>query len=137
MKNKAYEDKNIFDPQLAILFRPGDKVNFKGSKEFYRYNNTHVQAILPHMMLHYLVEHPMGNITRETLMDNGSFEPGFENYFPTESEAGKRYISVSYETLEMVDSKYCQCETPQQNPYSQIDIKCTTCKKEIFSVHRQ
>jgi hypothetical protein len=81
-------------------FKRGDKVNFKGDGKYKPMKGTYVWVVSPHMMLMYYIEHPDGNITKQSIAHNGGLADGFETPHSKNFQEGLKYICVIPEQLE-------------------------------------
>ena len=94
---------DFFDEDdYVVKFKRGDCVNFSGTKNLKAVRKTYVWYVLQHMVVSYLIQHPDGNITKETLQHNNGFKDGFENVPSSQVKIGVKYILVSGSTLELI-----------------------------------
>ena len=81
-------------------FKRGDKVNFKGNKDFSACTGTFVWAILAHLGLDlYVIEHHSG-APRSEFMSKPPFPDGFESIHSSLLREGCLYIYAGEEELE-------------------------------------
>lgn len=97
--NTVVEVKSDPEP----VFKRGDKVNFKGDANFAPMKGTYVWAVNEHMMLMYYIEHPDGNITKESIARNGGLPDGFETPHSKNFKEGLKYICVTGNQLEKAE----------------------------------
>jgi hypothetical protein len=82
------------------IFRIGDKVNYKGGKSFKPVRGTYIWAVNHHLMLTYYIQHPDGNITKETLQHNNGMPDGFESPHSSMFKEGLKYICIHPDEIE-------------------------------------
>lgn len=82
-------------------FKRGDKVNFKGNKDYNPVSGTYVWAVSEHMMLMYYIQHPDGGVTKESISHNGGLPDGFETPHSKYFKQGLKYICVVPDELEL------------------------------------
>lgn len=97
--NTVVEVKSDPEP----VFKRGDKVNFKGDTNYAPMKGTYVWAVNEHMMLMYYIEHPDGNITKESIAQNGGLPDGFETPHSKNFKEGLKYICVTGSQLEKAE----------------------------------
>jgi hypothetical protein len=73
------------------IFKRGDKVNFKGNKNYRAIKGTYVWAVNPHLCIEYVIEHPDGK-TKDYFINNAN--DGFECIPSKELDCKLKYIYV-------------------------------------------
>ncbi len=107
--NKDWFEELIHDTSEEIIsepfvqqehFKRGDKVHFKGNKNFKPVLGTYIWATNEHLMTAYYIQHPDGNITKEDKEHNDGFPDGFESPHSKYFGEGIKYIRVTAEEIE-------------------------------------
>jgi len=81
-------------------FKRGDKVNFKGNKDYRACTGTYVWAILAHESLFlYVIEHHSGK-PRSDFFSKPPFPDGFESIHSSLLREGCTYIYAKEEELD-------------------------------------
>lgn len=88
-----------------MTLKKGDRVCFKGNREFKPLDETYIAAISCHEMLAYYIEHPDGNKTKQSIRRNGGFPDGFESPHSSDFEEGKRYIFAIPEEVKLLNTE--------------------------------
>jgi len=84
------------------VFKIGDKVNFKGNKDFQPVSGTYIWAINYHLALTFYIQHPFGNITKEIIKHNNGFADGFESPHSSKFKEGLKYICVNGDEIQKI-----------------------------------
>jgi len=110
-------------------FKRGQKVNFKGNKQYKAVNGTYIWAVNDHMMIGYYIQHPDGVITKEKMAHNGGLPDGFESPHSKYFKEGLKYIFVSSDELEK--SEDFELTTPETNIEKSLDTNENTDSLKI------
>lgn len=96
--NESNSETNLTSDSECI-FKRGDKVRYKDG------NETYVWAVNPHMMIRYVIEHPLGWFRQELLSDfySGKFPDGFESVKSTELADNIKYIYARPQELTLIE----------------------------------
>ncbi len=90
----AYEFITEMDHYEANPLKRGDHVHFIGNENFIAIDDTYVWAIMAHMMVQLVIEHPDGHPKSSFIKDYlaGKFPDGFEAIHSSQLRDGLKYI---------------------------------------------
>ncbi len=106
--NKDWFEELVHDTSEEIISEPfveqeqfqrGDKVSFNGNDKFKAIEGTYIWAVNHHLIEMYYIQHPDGNVTKESMEYNGGFEDGFESPHSKYFNKGVKYICVMPEEI--------------------------------------
>lgn len=82
----------------------GTKVNYtpKNNSRYKATQGTYVWAIMYHLMIKYVIEHPEGR-GKLSFMASDGFSDGFEAIHSSELDEGKKYIYADEVELEICE----------------------------------